>query len=144
MDTNMKWQELEQDTELMPHHQEVNPLALPHPEDEKVPSYQWDTEILGDQLEVEMNNILFDKSQHRVVQFHRVSTPEDYTSLVKYEERVIVSDVCKHPSALVDATRTNAEATSSSVLFLIAKNERMGRSYRWLSREENWLQHPPE
>ena len=38
---------------------------------------------------------------------------------------MIVSDVCKHPVALDDATRDYAEATSSSVRFLIAENERM-------------------
>lgn len=36
-------------------------------------------------------------------------------------------DVCKHLAALVDATRAYAEATSSSVRFLIDENERMAK-----------------
>ena len=40
---------------------------------------------------------------------------------------MIVTDVHKHPAALVDATRVYAEATSSSVRFLIAENERMAK-----------------
>lgn len=36
-------------------------------------------------------------------------------------------DVHKHPTALADATRVYAEANSSSVHFLIAKNERMAK-----------------
>jgi len=54
-----------------------------------------------------------------------VSTPDDHTSSAQVEERVIVSDVHKHPAALDDATRVYAEATSSTVHFLIAENERM-------------------
>ena len=64
----------------MPHHQEVDPPASLHLEDEQVPSDQGDTKILLDMLEGEMHNISFDESQHRVVQSHRVSTPEDHTS----------------------------------------------------------------
>ena len=37
----------------------------------------------------------------------------------------MVSDVCNHQAASFDATRGYAEATSSSVRFLISKNERM-------------------
>jgi len=33
----------------------------------------------------------------------------------------------KHPKALADATRVYVEATSSSVCFLIAENERMAK-----------------
>lgn len=36
-------------------------------------------------------------------------------------------NVCKHLAALVDATRAYAEATSSSVHFLIIENERMAK-----------------
>jgi len=50
-----------------------------HPEEEQIPSDQRDTEILGDQMEGDMHNISFNKSQHRVVKSHRVSTPDDYT-----------------------------------------------------------------
>lgn len=70
----------------MPHHQEVDPLASPHLEDEQVPSDQGDTEILGDQSEGEMHNISFNESQHRVMQSHRVSTSEDHTYPMQYEE----------------------------------------------------------
>jgi len=44
---------------------------------------------------------------------------------VKFEEKVIVTDVHKHPYALANATRVYAKATSSSVHFLIAENEKM-------------------
>ena len=64
----------------MHYHQEVDPLASPDLEVERVPRNQGDTEILGDNLEEEMHNILVDESQHRVVQSHRVSTPYDNTS----------------------------------------------------------------
>ena len=70
----------------MPHHQEVNPPASPHLEDEQFLSDQEDIEILGDQLEGEMHNISFDESQHRVLQSRRVSTPDDHTSPAKFEE----------------------------------------------------------
>ena len=36
-------------------------------------------------------------------------------------------DVRKHPTALVDATKAYAEATSSSVRFLIAENKHMAK-----------------
>ena len=107
----------------MPHRQEVDPPASLDLEVEQVPSDQDDTEILGDQPEGEMHNISFDESQHRVVQSHRVSTLDDHTSPAQFKERVIVSDVRKHPAALDDATRAYVEATSSSVRFLIAENE---------------------
>lgn len=123
----MEQQELEQDIELMPHHQGFNPLASLHLEDEQVPSDQGDTEILGDQLEGEMHNISFAKSQNRVVQSRRVSTLEDHTYPVWYEEQVLVFVVHKHPTALANATRAYTEATSSSVCFLIAENERMAK-----------------
>jgi len=119
MDTNIEQQELEQDIDLMPQHQEVNPLASPHPKEEQVPSDQGDTKILGDNLEEEMHNISFDKSQNRVVQYRRVSTPKDHTSPVKFEERVVMSDLHKHPTTLFDATRAYDEANSLSVHFLI-------------------------
>ena len=38
-----------------------------------------------------------------------------------------MSDMCKHPITLADATRAYAEATSSSVRFLIAENEQMAK-----------------
>jgi len=43
----MEKQELEQDIDLMPHHQEVNLPASLHLEEEQVSSDQGDTEILG-------------------------------------------------------------------------------------------------
>ena len=86
MDTDMEQQELEQDNNLMPQRQEVYLPASLHPYEEQVPSNQQDTEILGHHPEGEMNNISFNESQHRVVKFHRVSTQEDHTSPVQYEE----------------------------------------------------------
>lgn len=77
-----------------------------------------------------MHTISFEKSQRRVVQSHRVSTPDDHKSLVQVEEWVIVSHVHKHPTTLADATRVYAEATSSSVHFLIAENERMAKELK--------------
>ena len=119
----MEQQELEQDIDLMPHHQEVDTLASPDLEVEKVPSNQGNTKILGDNLEGEMHKIAFDESQHRVVKYRRVSTLDDHTSLAHFEELVIMSDVHKHPATLGDATRAYDEATSSSVHFLISENE---------------------
>ena len=43
---------------------------------------------------------------------------------------MIVFDVFKHPVALADATRVYAEATSSSVRFLIYENERIAKGLR--------------
>jgi len=80
MDTDIEQQELEHEIDLMPHHKEVDPLTSPHPKDEQVPSDQGDTKLLGDHLEGEMYNILFNESQNRVAKSHRVSTPEDHTS----------------------------------------------------------------
>jgi len=91
----------------MPHHKEVDSPASMHPDDEQVSNDQGGTEILGDQLEEEMHNISFDESQHRVVQSRRVSTSKDHTSPVQVEEQVIVTDVCKHPATLADATRVD-------------------------------------
>ena len=93
LDTDMEQRELEHDIDLMPHNQEIDLPASPHPDDEKVSNDRGGNEILGDQLEEEMHNISFDKSQHRVVQSCRVSTPNDHTSPVKVEERVIMSDM---------------------------------------------------
>ena len=74
-----------------------------------------------------MRNIPLDESQHRVVQYRRVSTKQDHTSHVQYEERVIVFDLRKHPAALADATRAYSEATRSSVCFFIDENERIAK-----------------
>ena len=111
----------------MPHHQEVYPPASLHLEDEKVPSDQGDTKILGDQLEGEMHNISFDESQHRFVKSHRLLTSNDQTSPTQFKEQVIMSDMRKHPATLVDATRADVEATSLSVRFRIAENKRMAK-----------------
>lgn len=127
MDTNIEQQELEKEIELMPHHQEVDPLASPCPEEEQVASDQGDTEILGDNPEEEMHNISFDESQHRDVQSHRVLTLDDHTSPTHFEERTTMSDVCKHLATLADATRAYVEATSSSVRFLIYENKKMAK-----------------
>ena len=80
----MEKHELEKDINLMPHHQEVDPPASPHPEEAKVPSDQGDTKILGDQSEGGMHNISFNESQHIVVQYHRVSTLDDHTSPAQF------------------------------------------------------------
>ena len=52
-------------------------------------------------------------------------TPDVHASPTRFRERVIVSNVHKHPAVMADATKAYAEATSSSVIFLIAENERM-------------------
>lgn len=119
----MEQQELEQDIDLKPHHKEVDSLTSLRPDDEKVSNDQGGTEILGGQSKAEMHNISFDKSHHRVVQSQKVLNLEDQTSLVQVEEQVIVTDVHKHTTALVDATSVYVEATSSSIHFLIADNE---------------------
>jgi len=121
----MEQTELEQDVELMPYNQEVNPPTSPDLEVDQVLCDQGDTQILGDNMEVEMHNISFDVSQHRVVQSCRVFTLDINKSHVEFEERVVISDVHNHPAALNDATRAYAEATISSVRFLIAENKKM-------------------
>jgi len=57
MDTYIEQQELEEEIDLMPYHQEVNPPSLLNPEVEQVPSDQGYIEILGDHWEGEMHNI---------------------------------------------------------------------------------------
>jgi len=64
------------------------------------------------------------------VQSRRVSTLDDHTSYAQFEERVIVVDMHKHPTTLANATRAYAEATSSSVHFLIAENKRMAKELK--------------
>ena len=54
-------------------------------------------------------------------------TPDVHVSPAEFEERVIVSDVRRHPAALVDSTKSYVEATSSIVRFLIAENEHMAK-----------------
>lgn len=73
------------------------------------------------------DNISFDKLQHRVVQSCRVSTLDVHISPPHIKEQMIIYDVYNHPPTLVDATRAYSEATSSSVRFLIAKNEQMDK-----------------
>lgn len=70
-----------------------------------------------------MHNISFDKSKHKVFLLRRVPTPNVHLSLAQFEERVIVSDVRKNPTTLVDATKAYANATSLSVRFFITENE---------------------
>jgi len=123
LDMDMEQQELVKEINLMPYHQKVDLPASPDPEVEHVPIDQGDIKILGDNLEGELHNISFNESQHKVVQSHRVSTLDDHTSPTQFEEQLIVSDVCKHPVALVDSTRAYVEATSSSVYFLIGEHE---------------------
>jgi len=58
----------------MPRNQEVTPPASLDLEAEQVPRNYGDTEIFEDNSEAEMHTVSFDKSQHRVVQSHRVPT----------------------------------------------------------------------
>lgn len=58
---------MEQDTNIMLHHKEVESPTSMHLEEEKVSNYQGGIEILRDQLEEKMHNITFDESQHRVM-----------------------------------------------------------------------------
>lgn len=96
-----------------------------HRDNEQVLDDQGGTEILGGQPEVEIHNISIDESHQRVVKSQRVPTLEYQTSPMQFEEKVIMTDVHKHPTALADETRVYAKATSSSVCFLITDNERM-------------------
>lgn len=82
MNTNIVQPESDQDINLMPQDQEVTQPASPDPKVEQVPSDQGDTETLEDNLEVDMHNISFNESQHKVVQSHRVTTPDAHVSLV--------------------------------------------------------------
>lgn len=67
MDTNVVHLELDQDTDLMPHNQEVNQPTSPDLEAEKFPGDQGDTDILEDNPEADMHNILLEESQHMVM-----------------------------------------------------------------------------
>lgn len=82
-----------------------------------------------------MHNIYFDESQHRVMQSRKVPTSDIHVSHVEFQERVIVSYVCKHPTTLVDATRAYAEATSSNVRFFIVENKRMAKELQVTKQE---------
>lgn len=82
----MEQQELEKEIDLMPYHQEVDPPNSLHLEVENVPKDQGDIQNIGDNLEGDMHNISFNKSQHRIVQSLRVSTLDDNTSPVEFEE----------------------------------------------------------
>ena len=46
------------------------------------------------------------------------------------EERVIMSDVRRHLATMVDASKFYAEATSSTVKFLLAENDRMAKGFQ--------------
>lgn len=50
---------------------------------------------------------------------------DDHTSPAHIEERVIVLDVRRHPVVMVEDFKAYAEATSSTVKFMIAKNDQM-------------------
>ena len=123
----MEQVEHDHDTDLMPKATEVTPKASPAPTTEQVLSEQWYTILLEDNLRTNGYNIAFDESQHKVVQARRAHAPDEHASPAHFEERVIVSDVRIHPTALVDTTKAYIEATSSSVKFLIAKNDRMAK-----------------
>ena len=82
----MEQLESEQDIDLMPYNQVIDPLDSTNPEAEQVLSDQGDTEILEDNPEVEMHNISFDKLQHRVVQSRRVTTLDVNTSHVQFKK----------------------------------------------------------
>lgn len=83
--------------------------------------------MLDDDLDMDVHNLSFKKSQQRIVQAQRKKLPEDHTSLVHIEERVIVSNVRRHPTTMVEASQAYVEATSSAVKFLIAENDRMAK-----------------
>lgn len=110
LDVDMEQQELEQNTNLMPHHQQVKSPTSLHPDDEKVSSELGGIEILGDQPEGEMHKISFNESQHRVVQYCRVLTPKDHTSPTQVEEQVIMTNVHEHLAALTNAARMYPKA----------------------------------
>jgi len=46
---------------------------------------------------------------------------------MKFEERVIVSNVCKNRATLANVTKAYAKVTSSSVRFLITENKCMAK-----------------
>lgn len=72
MDKKIEHPKLEQDINLMPYHQGVDPSASLDLEAKKVLSNQGDIEILGDDPKEETHNISFDESQHRVFQSRSV------------------------------------------------------------------------
>lgn len=86
-----------------------------------------------------MHNISFDESQHRIVQSRRLLTLDDHTSPAQFEERVIISNMSKHPSALANAIKAYVKATSSSVFFLIVENEWMTKDLQTAKQEGKFV-----
>lgn len=74
-------------------------------------------------MEVDVQNIFFDKLQHRVVQSHRVPTLDIHVSPIW----VIVFDLRRHHIALTYATKAYTKATILSIRFLIVENECMAK-----------------
>lgn len=85
MDTDVVQPEKYQDIDLMPKNEEVTPPTLPDQGAEQVLNDQGDTEILEDNLKVDVHNISFNESQHRVVQSRRVSTLDVHVSTAQFE-----------------------------------------------------------
>lgn len=136
MDIEVEQLNQDQDTNLIPIAAKVTPQASPTPIAEQVLSEKGDIILLGDHLGTKMYNITFDESQYKFVQACRAHTPDEHASPAYLEERVIVSDVQKHPVASVDATNAYAKSTNSCVRLLIAENECMAKELQATKQRE--------
>lgn len=67
MDMEMEQEPQDQDTDLMPKASKVAPQSPPPPESQLVPSEQGEVVLFDDDLEMDMYNMSFDKSQHKIV-----------------------------------------------------------------------------
>lgn len=95
---------------------------------EQVSSKKWDVFLLDDDPVMDVYNLSFDELQRKIVQMWSNHFPANHMSPAFIKERVIVSDVRKHPTSMADATFSYAGATSSNVKFVLVENEQMTKN----------------
>lgn len=81
-------------------------------------SKQGEVGLLNDDPMMDVYNLSFDELHQNIVHEKIKHFPNDHASPALMKERVIASDVRKHPFTMVDATMAYARATSSNVKFL--------------------------
>jgi len=124
-DMELEHEPQNEDNDLMPRAPKVTSQSPPPPVSVLVPSKQGEVVLLGDDLVMDVYNLSFDELKKKIVQVWRKKFLDDHVPRVFMKERMIVSDVRKHPFALTDATLAYARATSSNIKFLLPKNEQM-------------------
>lgn len=113
----------DQDTDLMPRALEVTSQSPPPLVLEPVPSEQGEVGLLDNDRMMDVYNLSFDVLHKKIVQVRRKNFPDDHVSHAFMKERVIVSDVRKHPVFMANATLDYTRAMSSNVKFLLAEIE---------------------